>query len=261
MEENEIKLRKTNFKKNVDLLIEEKKKDPSAGRITKDKIGKEMGLCPRTLDSDNPCLETILRIADYFKVSFDWLVGWSEHRSPSNSFEPREYGLTSESVTMLQRARSSRYAGSYTDDFIGYNPPVAGKVENKYYAVFFRYTNYPYDSVPLCYYDDCNTEEERREKDISSQFDTLNYMLTDWELVELMDAYLHSIPIELADQYGDLHLFDHGDMILARIKFILDARREEKLTEFYKNYKKSNSEKRRTDIDYKLVGLNGNDLQ
>ena len=87
----------------IDDLVEEKKKDG----LTEGQIAKELGIQPPTLTAYKngdrfPNFGNIMRIADYFGVSLDYLAGRSEYRNDNLRYiTGKNLGLTEKAIQSL----------------------------------------------------------------------------------------------------------------------------------------------------------------
>ena len=97
----------------IDDLVEKKKKEG----LTEGQIAKELGIQPPTLTAYKngerfPNFGIIMRIADYFGVSLDYLAGRSEYTKDNTRYlSVEKLGLSEKSINNLQEIMSSEVLG------------------------------------------------------------------------------------------------------------------------------------------------------
>ncbi len=122
MDEHKIASRCKAFAANLKILIDEWRQ---AHNITQRRISDVLGIKTRTLNNylngkSLPNLDSILRLCDYFGVSFDWMTGESELRTADMQSEGLSLGLSDRALSNLRALNSGRVP--YKKKPLGFNP-------------------------------------------------------------------------------------------------------------------------------------------
>ncbi len=94
-----------------DLIVTAKKKDGKDIRTLEKEIGiSRAALSKYQNDEAEPGINAIKKIADYFSVSVDWLLGISNNRILENQDIGKRFGLSDEAIRVLAEINRIGYA-------------------------------------------------------------------------------------------------------------------------------------------------------
>ncbi len=160
----------------------------SVDNMTLPEIAKEIGISYRyfndILNKDtNISFDIIIKLIDYFDVSFEWLVGMEDDDRMTGPSISKVYGISEDSLDRMAELASGEmgYSQAVPDFF---DPPQLGYEET---GSRFRW------DAPRYYGPDETTVVDRRRRQAESILDTINKAICDDELPVLLDAYLHSV--------------------------------------------------------------------
>lgn len=206
------------FHKRLSELVT-KKIETSQGRLTRKMIAEELDISVHTLDcycreddASNPCLKNILSIMDYFNVSIEWLTGRSDAKAPSIIAASNDMGLTSHSICNLVRVNSYQMN---IGNLEGFDPPIIKKEDDNTLRGPFIFEEDGTTKNSLTYY--MFNEDEKKILDQKRQLNTLNHMIEDWKIIELLNAYLYSVPAYPCEKM-DLAPINYDVVLLDKIR-------------------------------------------
>jgi transcriptional regulator with XRE-family HTH domain len=109
-DKDRISSRCEKFAQNLRLLRDERVKELNISIM---KLYDDIGINRRTMNNylngkSKPSLDSILRLADYFEVSFDWLVGESPIRHSDTKSEELSLGLSDKAISKLRLMKSGK---------------------------------------------------------------------------------------------------------------------------------------------------------
>ena len=177
MNDDDLEEMRRTFRSRVKRKIEEVRSE-STDVLTLEDIAGEIGISYRYLikilnHDTNVSLEVMLRLMDYFGVSFEWLVGMEEPDAPP---------LSEGALDRLAALASGDPGDDPLPDY--FDPAQVGR----------RRTG---DLRPLTFcrrfYPKGSTPEERRTIRAESILGTISSVIEDEELPALLDSYLHSV--------------------------------------------------------------------
>ncbi|MBR3475675.1 MAG: helix-turn-helix transcriptional regulator [Candidatus Methanomethylophilaceae archaeon] len=160
----------------------------SVDSLTLPEMARGIGISTRyfsdILNKDtNISFDVIIRLIDYFDVSFEWLVGMEDDDRMTGPSISEVYGISEDSLDRLAELASGEmgYSQAVPDFF---DPPQLGYEET---GSRFRW------ETPRYYGPDDDTVDKRRRRQAESILDSINTIICDEELPVLLDAYLHSV--------------------------------------------------------------------
>lgn len=76
--------------------------------LTQNQLAQELGLSNKTISvyekgASSPTLDTLEKIAAYFDVTVDYLIGYSDERNPKNSQLSKELHLTQDAISKIKQ--------------------------------------------------------------------------------------------------------------------------------------------------------------
>lgn len=230
MKNDDIDRLKTKFTEKFNELYEEKQRtrDEYGNKYTQMRIAKDLGISDTTIRKycegvGTPSFENLLSIMRYFEVEFDWLVGREEHRNAKME-EADKFGLTPTAAMTLMRVRNGENVADMDGRSIEtFNPIVSGETDGR--------VSYLVDSLV-----DENVvrkfdghEDDYVTHTVDLETETLNDMIENWDMIRMINSYLHSTPQELATLTG----FNYYELDVFQLNLLVNELKRKK-AEIYK---------------------------
>lgn len=222
MNDEEIDFYKKTFGKSFSSLLYEMRvanRSQTEGMVAKDIKISHRHFSNIKNGDHNLTFDKILRIMDYFDVSFEWLIGKTDQRKLDYDTEIGSYGLDEDSLDVLRYIKSGHLA-YYREKPNGFNPKICGYKTDRLYKSYGD----NYYRMNKRYFDEESDGKSREQINTESLMRTINYIISNHELCQLIDSYLHSEwarePLS-EDTVGD----NLDSVILERIRSCLDEER------------------------------------
>lgn len=158
----------------------------SGKKLTLTDIAEEIGISYRYLNDilnkkTNITFDKIVRLTDYFNVSFEWLIGREDHKKPEYQYAEKNYGLEDSVLSKLNDLTQGKLP--YDPKYPTYNPVQCG----------FNESGERYVDTHYRYFLNATDKESREKINCRCLLSTINWALGDHEFMQLIDSYAHSV--------------------------------------------------------------------